>query len=126
MVVYIIILVVITVGLILTFCIKNSSRNVSSGFKSSQKTKEMSPPVLIRPRFFDEDVKVYYINLAKRKDRNLHIQNELNKSVLLRHYERFEAVDANYVDLEPYRHLNRDLQDKKGEIGGALSHLSLW
>ena len=101
MVVYIIILVVITVGLILTFCIKNSSRNAH--FNSSQKKKEMSPPVLIRPRFFDEDVKVYFINLTKRKERILLIQNELNKSMLLRHYERFEAVDANYVDLEPYR-----------------------
>lgn len=123
--------ILIFIIFIILGCIKilrtsSSSRENNTRTQNLDNKLEISPPVLIRPNFFAEDVKVYYINLERRKDRDIHIQNELNQSVLLSRYERFDAVDGNNIDLKPYQHLNLNLNDKKGQIGCALSHLLLW
>ncbi len=123
-------LVVITLfGVLIACAIQIPRTNHHRENMPAMETK-VSPSLLvpIRPDFFDRDVQVYYINLTRRPDRNVNIQNELNKSSLLRScgYERFEAIDGEHISLEPYRHLKLNLRHKKGEIGCALSHLLLW
>lgn len=77
--------------------------------------------------FSDHDYQVYYINLDRRKDRDEKCREELDKSDLLKNYNRFSAVDGKKVDLDNYRKFNVDhLEDKRGWIGCAESHIALW
>lgn len=70
-------------------------------------------------------MKVYYINLERRIDRN---QDMINKLYTL-DYMRFNAYDGSILHMtEEIIHLfrNNDFNYKRGVIGAALSHINLW
>jgi GR25 family glycosyltransferase involved in LPS biosynthesis len=52
---------------------------------------------LLYQKYFD-DIKVYYINLEKRKDRNEQIINELKKGNIV-NYEKYNAIDKNIINV---------------------------
>ena len=67
------------------------------------------------------------INLKKRQDRKENINSQLKKQNII--YEFFEAVDGNeLLETEELRLLfeNNDFNYRKGIIGCALSHITLW
>ena len=82
---------------------------------------------IYRESFTMDNFDIYYINLDRRKDRGEKCENELKKSDLLNNYKKFSAIDGTTLNLEKYRKFNiNDLEKKRGWIGCAESHISLW
>lgn len=70
---------------------------------------------------------IYYINLARRTDRNTDMINKLN--AINHEYKRFNAIDGQTLELsDSLLHLfrNNDFNYKRGVLGAALSHYYLW
>lgn len=70
---------------------------------------------------------IYYINLNRRPDRNTDMINKLN--TINHKYQRFDAIDGQTLELsDNLLHLfrNNDFNYKRGVLGAALSHYSLW
>lgn len=74
------------------------------------------------------NIDIYYINLDRKKDRRLNIENELNKSKYLRNkYKRLSAIDGKSINIRPYYKYNiPNIESKRGWIGCAESHIQLW
>lgn len=76
----------------------------------------------------------YYINLEKRLDRKNHIENELLYIKNLFKYKRFNAIDANNLDIKTYIRNNTLPPNprwdhnpfKRGHLACMLSHLNSW
>lgn len=73
---------------------------------------------------FDIDIKIYWINMNKSKNRRIHMEKELKKYSL--NNERIEGVNGN--QLENYKvkipeKFNDKFKKNKNVVGCALSHL---
>jgi GR25 family glycosyltransferase involved in LPS biosynthesis len=78
--------------------------------------------------------KIFYINLDRRSDRKIHIENELNRMGLLHNAERFPGIVHEFDKEEDMlraqsfvaRGLYKDIQHSTGIIGCTRSHLEIF
>lgn len=68
--------------------------------------------------FFD---KVFYINLERRNDRRIKVEETLINSGI-KNFERFEGVDGQQIDFSKYK---KEIKLLKGELGILETHISL-
>ena len=70
---------------------------------------------------------VYYINLDKRSDRKNKFIHDISKTIFKNNYHRFPAVDGQLINLDKYTMTySGNIERKRGMIGCAESHLSIW
>jgi len=71
---------------------------------------------------------IYYINLKKEKDRNIHMKRQF-KLQNLNNYHRFNGINGRLYKISKYEKsilISPKFKNKNGIIGCALSHYKLW
>ena len=97
-------------------------------------TPESSPEPIDKDKIVYKNLICYFINLEKRKDRLKNVLKELKYFNTLFLYEKFEAIDANDLNMQnfidnkiiPQNPRWRDHTFKRGHLACMLSHLNCW
>ena len=99
-----------------------------------ENTPEPSPEPIDEEKIKYKNLICYFINLEKRPDRLKHVLKELKYFNTLFLYKRFEAIDANDLNMQHFINNKiitpnprwRDHTFKRGHLACMLSHLTCW